>query len=935
MKPLRIPSASFCVLTLVAVLAVLTGTHAAAQSSTSPRQPHPAGNPATFYLLAFAGTLAHGKCLDFGPPPQVAGSPVFIYDCNGTVAQQVLVEEINDRHEVVLHAGTKVIGSRNRAVPGDATPTEFMLELQNRANSPVRRASANQVFALDGDSIILARSRPCASTEDHICPAPPPQLVVQVQNARGANGSPLVVAPRNLADSEFWAFQAIDGSDADPTTGFVPVATGIDLWNAVCASPKVRAGSLNLPVIDHPGHPEDDGWSIFSGKYAGPCSELKPGWGIVIVLSNPEPEPIDCQKVPGPAPGHTQDIGGCINLSGYPPIFLPAGVTLRGNRSGTNVGPQLYFSYNNQDYGPSSCGSCMLEVRGDYVRVTGLRLRGESRTTDESAPSAVAIGVDWPGPATGPLFSVVTTTQFIAIIDHNNGYDWGTAVVSVNGPYSADKYNKCTITYQSKQYTQTCATSLPDPSSGRILSIADDPATLANVRVARNFLHHNEKGGLGYGVNLGGGGRAFIEANTFLSNRHCIASDGEPHSEYRASYNLVLFNTPRYGNFFHYYHNQDFDMHGTNSGYGGVGGFYVDIVGNTFLGTDRQNYLLRAYPSHDTDFHGNISLENKFDAVGFKRCAHWYDSCGSEPFPIKVFDNQFKDSSANPTARLSVGDFDGDGDQDLFLAAGTAWYFSPGGSAEWRFLSAKSDTIDQLLFGDFDGDGRTDVVALRGGQFMVSWGGVSSWEVLNPDPTGGNVLLLPSAITAMAVGDFDGDGLADIFWADGKTWWVSYGGNTLFVEVQTSSHRVKDLRFGDFDRNGTTDVFSVVNDGVGLHWMVSYSPKLARGLFSSWTHLPMSLTNKVDGLVVADFNGDGLADVGMSCGTGCWKISYGGSLDWKTYNLGSLDLVNGGVGHFFSGRRTGADILMWNGNLISVAAGGAVAPQPLSSQDMR
>jgi hypothetical protein len=83
----------------------------------------------------------------------------------------------------------------------------------------------------------------------------------------------------------------------------------------------------------------------------------------------------------------------------------------------------------------------------------------------------------------------------------------------------------------------------------------------------------------------------------------------------------------------------------------------------------------------------------------------------------------------------------------------------------------------------------------------------------------------------MAVGDFDGDGRADIFWADGRTWWVSYGGNTPFVEVQTLGFGMKELRFGDFDGNGTTDVFEVVSG----NWMVSYSPESIHGLFSSWT----------------------------------------------------------------------------------------------------
>jgi hypothetical protein len=60
----------------------------------------------------------------------------------------------------------------------------------------------------------------------------------------------------------------------------------------------------------------------------------------------------------------------------------------------------------------------------------------------------------------------------------------------------------------------------------------------------------------------------------------------------------------------------------------------------------------------------------------------------------------------------------------------------------------------------------------------------------------------------MAVADFDGDGHPDIFCDDGVTGWISYGGNTPFVQFNL---RVKDLRFGDFNGDGTTDVLGVVN----------------------------------------------------------------------------------------------------------------------------
>ncbi|HMF92472.1 MAG TPA: VCBS repeat-containing protein, partial [Candidatus Angelobacter sp.] len=415
----------------------------------------------------------------------------------------------------------------------------------------------------------------------------------------------------------------------------------------------------------------------------------------------------------------------------------------------------------------------------------------------------------------------------------------------------------------------------------------------------------------------------------FYLNRHAIAADGTALSGYSAFFNLVLSDAPCYG-FLCHDHEQDFDMHGSDPSShhtGGYGGGAVEIARNTFLGVNRRNFDLRGQACALDEFHNNISRQSAGDAIRWFVPSHPFSLSGDQVSPpnsppawLDIRDNRF--NSQDPTQHLGVGDFDGDGKDDLFLATGAAWYYAPAGKAEWRFLSAKTEQIGALLFGDFDGDGRTDVFTQYGRDWLISWGGISPWEKINESD---------ARMSDFAIGDFDGDHRADVFYANGHEWYVSYGGVGPFIHIAFAIHRAPDLRFGDFNGDGKTDVFGVVGD----YWMVVY------GETQYWAPLRPKLTDTVADLIVADFDGDGRADIATSSrqdifnwGNWVWKVSRGGISDWTTLRTDGLPLASvAAIGRF--DESAGADVLLWNSRWLDIVSSGTATPQPYTTQQMR
>jgi hypothetical protein len=150
-------------------------------------------------------TLGH-RCVDFGGQASWnAGAPVYLYSCNGSLAQQVRVKELDSTHDVELRVQSQFcLGVRG----GQVTPGAA-LELQSC------NGSAPQRFAFDGDAILIG-SQPSGAVTREFAIAP--------QDLRTANRTPLVVAARTLSDAEYFRAEAVDHSDSRPTNGFVMVS---------------------------------------------------------------------------------------------------------------------------------------------------------------------------------------------------------------------------------------------------------------------------------------------------------------------------------------------------------------------------------------------------------------------------------------------------------------------------------------------------------------------------------------------------------------------------------------------------------------------------------------------------------------------------------------------------------------------------------------
>lgn len=250
-----------------------------------------------------------------------------------------------------------------------------------------------------------------------------------------------------------------------------------------------------------------------------------------------------------------------FDMTGCQSVVIPRGVTISSDRGINKSKGALVFT-NSLNTRP------LFVTGGENVRISGIRFRGPDSLIINKAELQKAAAL-----AQKKTQSKKTMSKKFNIYGIPNS----------QGILIKDK----------KTEIENC-----ELSGWSYSAIGIDNGGEANIH--HNYIHHNQRTGLGYGVSLMSSGYALIKANVFDYNRHAIASTGAPGTGYTACYNISLNHSTLQAHIF--------DVHGGKDRKDGsdIAGDSVSIYNNLFyLPEGKIAFRIRGVPRYNSKIFNN------------------------------------------------------------------------------------------------------------------------------------------------------------------------------------------------------------------------------------------------------------------------------------------------------------------------------------------